>query len=233
MIECIILAGGLGTRLQQVVNDRPKCLAPVAGRPFLSYLLFYLKRQHVDHVVLSLGYKHEWVEEWLSHESFDFKITTVVEQQPLGTGGGIRLALQKTTEASVFVVNGDTFFPVSFSSMLQWHRQRNVKATIALKKMEHFDRYGTVSVDQDGIITAFHEKQFCESGWINGGVYLLQHHILDSFPEQFSFEQSFLSVEVAHRTLGGYVEDTYFIDIGIPDDYERANQELPHLIRSL
>ncbi|MGC9150907.1 MAG: nucleotidyltransferase family protein [Microbacter sp.] len=228
MMECIVLAGGLGTRLRHVVSDRPKCLAPVAGRPFLWYLMLYLKQQHVDHVILSLGYQHELVEEWLNQTSFDMKITTIVEHQPLGTGGGIRLALNGTTEASVFVVNGDTFFPVSLPVMLQWHRQRQLKATIALKEMHRFNRYGHVSLNQNGVIEAFHEKQFCESGLINGGVYLLQRDVLNHYPEQFSFEQAFLSEEVAHHTLGGYVEDAYFIDIGIPEDYERANRELPH-----
>lgn len=233
MVECIVLAGGFGTRLQGVVNDRPKCLALVAGRPFLSYLLTYLKQQHVDHVILSLGYKHEMVEEWLSQNPYDGKITTVVENQPLGTGGGIRLAMKETTEDHVFVINGDTFFPVSFSSLFQWHCQRTLKATIALKMMQHFDRYGSVSVDQHGFIKAFHEKQFCESGLINGGVYLLQRDVLMPFPEKFSLEQEFLALEVSHHTIGGYVEDAYFIDIGIPEDYERANHELPALINLL
>ncbi|MBB3188751.1 nucleotidyltransferase family protein [Microbacter margulisiae] len=221
MRECIILAGGFGTRLQSVVNDRPKCLAPVNGRPFLEYLLAYLEQEHIQHAVLSLGYKHEKVEEWLASYNGELKITTVVEQEPLGTGGGIRLALQETRADQVYVVNGDTLFRVGLEQMLHQHRQGDNKATLALKPMQDFDRYGSVTFEK-GHITAFQEKRFCREGLINGGVYLLERDILADFPRKFSFEKEYLEVEAARNTIGGYVEDAYFIDIGIPEDYKRA-----------
>jgi D-glycero-alpha-D-manno-heptose 1-phosphate guanylyltransferase len=225
MTECIILAGGFGTRLQRVVNDRPKCLAPIGDKPFLEYLLSYLEQQGVKHVLLSLGYKHELVEEWLLRYQGSLHITTVVEMEPLGTGGGIKLALQQTTSASVFVVNGDTFFPVQLKELLRIHHNGKFKATLALKPLRDFNRYGSVELEGQ-CITAFHEKQFCADGLINGGVYVLQRNVLDFLPEKFSFEQDFLEKEIYHNTIGGYVEGTYFIDIGVPEDYEKAQKEL-------
>jgi D-glycero-alpha-D-manno-heptose 1-phosphate guanylyltransferase len=224
-MECIILAGGFGTHLQSVVNDRPKCLAPIVGTPFLEYLLIYLEKQGVEHVVLSLGYKHELVEEWLLEYRCGLHITTVIENDPLGTGGAIKLAMQQTSGTSVFVVNGDTFFPVQLDQLLYSHQKSGFKTTLGLKLLHHFDRYGSVEL-KGQCITAFHEKQFCERGFINGGVYLLQRDVLDHLPEKFSFEKDFLEKEIYHNTIGGYVEDAYFIDIGVPEDYKKAQKEL-------
>ncbi len=229
MTECIILAGGFGTRLQSVVNDRPKCLAPIGDNPFLEYLLSYIAQQGVQHVVLSLGYKHELVEEWLLGYQGSLHITTVVEKEPLGTGGGIRLALQHTSGTSVFVANGDTFFPVQLDKLLHIHQNGEFKATLALKPLRNFDRYGSVELKNQRII-AFREKQFCADGLINGGVYLLQRDVLDPLPEKFSFEQDFLEREIDRSTIGGVVEDAYFIDIGVPEDYERAQMELKEIV---
>ncbi len=225
MIECIILAGGFGTRLQSVVNDRPKCLASIGDNPFLKYLLSYLEKQGVQHVVLSLGYKHELVEDWLLEYQGPLHITTVVEKEPLGTGGGIKLALQQTSEFSVFVVNGDTFFPIQLKKLLHIHQNGRFKASLALKPLHDFDRYGSVELEGQRI-TTFHEKQFCADGLINGGVYLLQRDVLDHLPEKFSFEKDFLEKEIHYDTIGGYVENVYFIDIGVPEDYEKAQKEL-------
>ncbi len=229
MTECIILAGGFGTRLQSVVNDRPKCLATIGNNPFLEYLLSYLIQQGMQHVVLSLGYKHELVEEWLLGYQSSLHITTVVEKEPLGTGGGIKLALQQTSESSVFVVNGDTFFPIQLEKLLHIHQSREFKATLALKPLCDFDRYGSVEMKSHRI-TAFREKQFCTDGLINGGVYLLQRDVLNHFPEKFSFEKDFLEKEIRYDTIGGYVEDAYFIDIGVPEDYKRAQKELKGIV---
>lgn len=225
MTECIILAGGFGTRLQSVLSDRPKCLAPIGDKPFLAYLLLYLEQQHVQHVVLSLGYKHELVEEWLQCYHGSLKITTVIEKEPLGTGGGIKLALRQTSETSVFVINGDTFFPIQLSYLLQTHQQSGFKTTLALKPLRDFNRYGSVEVKNQRVF-AFHEKRFCADGLINGGVYVLQQDVLLHLPEKFSFETDFLEKEIYGNSIGGYVEDAYFIDIGVPEDYERAQKEL-------
>lgn len=226
-MEAIILAGGLGTRLSSVVSDVPKCMAPVNGEPFLNYILNYLEDQNCDHVILSLGYRHEAVTEWLRTKAFMFKISWVIEQEPLGTGGGIKRALNKSKEQQVFILNGDTIFRVDLKNMLTVVDEKT-KAVIALKPMERFERYGAVQLDDKGYIKAFEEKKLIESGLINAGVYLLNKDTADlkSFPDKFSFEKDFLEQESAKHTLKGCISIDYFIDIGVPEDYERAQKEL-------
>lgn len=229
-MECIILAGGLGTRLKDEVRDVPKCLAPVNGQPFLAYVLNYLESQFIDHVILSLGYKHDHVINWINSKAFTFKLDRVIEKEPLGTGGGIKLALNKAKEKEVFILNGDTLFNIDLREMKK-HLDNNVKAVIALKQMEDFERYGSVQLDADKRITAFKEKKAQKKGLINGGIYLLNTQLenLSSFPNRFSFEKDFLEQEVDNKTLKGYENDGYFIDIGIPEDYHRAQTELNNL----
>ncbi len=229
-MECILLAGGLGTRLSGVVSDVPKCMAPVAGEPFLFYILRYLERQQADHVIFSLGYKSEVVVEWLRQKAFTFKVSWVIEKEPLGTGGGIKLALQKSKEDHVFLLNGDTFFNVNLKQMRTAFRDTH-KAMLALKPMENYDRYGSVSLNEDGTVIAFEEKQYKQKGLINGGIYLLNKakENLGTFPSRFSFEQDFLTPQQEKNTLQGFLSDGYFIDIGIPEDYYRAQDELKDL----
>ncbi|MBR5055876.1 MAG: HAD-IIIA family hydrolase [Bacteroidales bacterium] len=224
-MECVVLAGGMGTRLRSVVADLPKCMAPVAGKPFLHYIVESLETAGFDHIIFSLGYKHEAIEEWIAGRKGSARITYVVETEPMGTGGGVRYALSQATEKDVFVLNGDTYFDVSYRKMLARHKASGAVATLALKPMEYFDRYGEVAVDTTGHITAFREKRPCEEGLINGGVYVIRRDALDVLPEKFSIEKEFFEKEVSRGTLAGFVSDGYFIDIGIPEDYERAQEE--------
>lgn len=225
-MECIILAGGLGTRLSGVVSDVPKCMAPVAGAPFLAHILQYLEQQMADHVILSLGYKSEVVIDYLRQKAFTFKTSWVLEPEPLGTGGGIRRALLKSRAKQTFILNGDTMFAVDLRAMQQAFDPSH-KAMLALKPMKDFERYGSVQMNASGSITAFEEKQFREEGLINGGIYLLnkEKENLDAFPEKFSFEKDFLEPEAGKDSLQGFVSDTYFIDIGIPEDYYKAQED--------
>lgn len=226
-MECIILAGGRGTRLQSVVADVPKCMAPVNGQPFLHYICNYLEAQKCDRVILSLGYKHEHVLDWLKTQNRNFSIDHVIEDEPLGTGGGIQLAIKKAKEDNTFVLNGDTMFRTDLTAMFTSHQANNADTTLALKPMLQFERYGAVSTDADGRINAFHEKQYCEKGLINGGIYLIrkERFLSKAFPEKFSMEQDYFEAYVAQEKLYGFVSDSYFIDIGIPADYQQAQQD--------
>lgn len=225
-MECIILAGGMGTRLRSVVSDVPKCMAPVAGKPFLYYLFTTLIESGFTHIILSLGYKHEVIEEWIASGSFPIAISSVTEDTPLGTGGAVKLALSRANEEEVFILNGDTFFEVSFTDMLTLHKQTRSAATLALKEMRQFDRYGVVDIEvPSNRILRFHEKQYCESGLINGGIYLINRRELDGYPAKFSLEKDFFEKQVSSSTLSGYISNGYFIDIGIPEDYERAQTD--------
>jgi D-glycero-alpha-D-manno-heptose 1-phosphate guanylyltransferase len=223
MIECIVLAGGLGTRLSSVVSDVPKCMAPVAGKPFLAHLLNYLESQFVDHVILSLGYKAEVVIDYLRNKAYTFKVSWVIEKDPLGTGGGIKLALGKCKTDSVFVLNGDTMFKVDMRGMLL-AKPDNVAIIMALKPMHNYERYGTVLLNEQGRVIAFQEKQYKESGLINGGVYLCKNlkEALSNYASAFSFERDFLELQMDNYLMHGFESDAYFIDIGIPEDYAQA-----------
>ena len=231
MKECIILAGGLGTRLQSVVSDVPKCMAEVAGKPFLSYLFDYAKNQQFDHLIHSLGYKSEVVLQWLDGKSYPFKISYVVEDSPLGTGGAIKLAFDKVETDKAFIFNGDTFFGVDTTLLAEFHKEKNAMISLALKPMTNFDRYGSVDLDKGERIIRFNEKQHCAKGLINGGVYVINKNLFStlSLPEKFSFEKDVMEMHINDIPSYGCVQDGYFIDIGIPSDFTKANQDFKNL----
>ncbi|MGZ3952944.1 MAG: sugar phosphate nucleotidyltransferase, partial [Flavisolibacter sp.] len=144
--EAIILAGGLGTRLRSTVPDLPKCMAPVAGKPFLSYVIDYLRMQGVERFIFSLGYRWGLIEEFLQKEYATLDYTSIIEEEPLGTGGAIRLAVQKAVSNQVLIANGDTLFKVNTKEVFESHEANNSECTLALKPMQNFDRYGVVEV---------------------------------------------------------------------------------------
>lgn len=222
--ECIILAGGLGTRLRESIGLIPKCIAPVANRPFLHYLLDYLSKAGAGRIVLSLGYKSEIIIDWLKHVHYPFVIDWVVEQEALGTGGGIHLALAQCSTDHVFVLNGDTMFTINLNKLLHRHQQSGAETTIALKEMLNIDRYGTVQLADDGTVISFKEKGPVQSGLINGGIYLINRKTFmqRSLPGRFSFEKDYLEQAVSEGCIYGLACDAYFIDIGVPRDYQQV-----------
>jgi D-glycero-alpha-D-manno-heptose 1-phosphate guanylyltransferase len=230
-MECIVLAGGLGTRLRTVVNDLPKCMAPVSGKPFLYYILKDLESKNIQHVILALGYKCDVIINWLVETNWQFKVSYIIEKEPLGTGGAIKLALKKTIGKNVLIMNGDSFFVFNLKQMLQMHESTNAAITIALKEMYQFSRYGNVTITQNNTIIAFDEKKFCEKGFINGGVYIIdtEKNIFIDCKQKFSFEKDVLQNICCTQLLNGFVSEGYFIDIGIPEDFAKANLEFSTL----
>lgn len=227
--EVIILAGGAGTRLRSVVGNTPKPMAEVAGRPFLTYLLDFLVSANVSHVVLSIGYLCEQIMDYFHDNYQGMQVTYAIEDEPLGTGGAIREAFNYTSEENVLVLNGDTYFPVNLNDMMKAHCASGCEMSMALKLMHDYDRYGAVLYSEQRI-TGFSEKGYYSQGYINGGVYLLHRSLLDKFPpmRRFSFESDFLEPLVNQISVCPFVGDAYFIDIGIPEDYQRAQTELPN-----
>lgn len=226
--EAIILAGGLGTRLREAVPDLPKCMAPVAGKPFLSYVIDALRMQGIQTFIFSLGYRSEIIESYLSQEYPTLDYKTVLEKEPLGTGGAIRLALQSASGYDVLIANGDTLFKTDLAKMSRLHFEQKAECTLALKPMKDFDRYGVVEINGEGRVLSFREKQYYSEGLINGGLYLLNREKFERyhFPEIFSFEKDYLEKHFTKGQFYGSVQEGYFIDIGIPGDYERAQTEL-------
>ncbi|WP_059006515.1 D-glycero-D-manno-heptose 1-phosphate guanosyltransferase [Campylobacter coli] len=216
-MQAIVLAGGLGTRLRSVVQDLPKPMAPINGKPFLAFVLEYLKKQGITEIILSVSYKYELIQEYFKDEFYGMKIHYNIEKELLGTGGAIKDAL-KLVKNEVYVVNGDTFFDIDLKKLVL----NGSKICIALKQMQNFDRYGTVNVDEQGIVTSFEEKVFKKQGLINGGIYLLKKDIFNEFSleKKFSFEE-FLQENYKLLKIQTQIFDDYFIDIGIPEDYRR------------
>jgi len=226
-MEAIILAGGMGTRLQEVVSDLPKPMAPVNGKPFLHYLFLWLEEFKIEKVIISAGYKSEAIVSYFGDLFNEIAIEYAIEEKPLGTGGAVKYALQKTTGNEVIIVNGDTYFPVNLDNLSAFHYDNRNTFSVALKRMKDFSRYGSV-ICKGNTIRKFNEKSFCKEGLINGGIYIANRSLLESarFPEVFSLEKDFLEKEAATGKLKCQVYDASFIDIGIPEDYLKAQSFL-------
>ena len=226
--EAIILAGGLGTRLRSVVSELPKCMAPVAGKPFLHYVIAHLQKQGVDEFIFSVGYMYEAIESYLKKDHPKLNYQLSIEEEPLGTGGAIKSSCQKAIEKNVLVLNGDTMFSIDINKLSEQHLNHHAECTLSLKPMKEFDRYGVVELHHDLTISSFKEKQFYHKGLINGGVYALNvsKFLHEDLPEKFSFEKDYLEKYFTERSMYGCIQDEYFIDIGIPEDFARAQIEM-------
>ncbi len=223
----IILAGGLGTRLRSVVSNVPKCMAPVAGKPFLYYVINYLQSQGIEQFIFSVGYKSDMIVEYVSEQFPNLNNQFSIEDEPLGTGGAVKLACRLVKDENVLLLNGDTLFKINLSELATLHIEKNADCSLCLKPMKDFDRYGVVELNNDLAVSAFKEKKAYKTGLINGGVYLLKTSTFlnEDLPEKFSFEKEYLEAFVGERKMYGKVQDEYFIDIGIPEDFERAKRE--------
>ena len=234
-MEAIILAGGFGTRLRSVVSDKPKVLAMVAGKPFLFLLINYLQRQGITRIVFSLGYLFEQVESFLSENYPSLDYVTIVEDEPLGTGGAIKLCLQHVQSDNVLIVNGDTFFDLDLPGYFKNHINKDADCSIALTPCSNFDRYGSVLLDNEQRIIEFVEKKYCSYGLINTGLILLKvariKSMLENREAPFSFEADFLAKELENVLVVGHISDGYFIDIGIPEDFTKAQSQLSYLAK--
>jgi D-glycero-alpha-D-manno-heptose 1-phosphate guanylyltransferase len=226
--EAIILAGGLGTRLRDAVPDLPKCMAPVNGKPFIFFLVKHLEQQGIKHFIFSLGFRSEAFIQYLSELLPSGNYELAIETEPLGTGGAIQFAGSYARVENVLVVNGDSLFKADLALLAEFHEAHNSYCTLALKPMQDFDRFGSVELNEDDSIASFQEKKHYEEGLINGGVYIvnIKRFLQEVFPERFSFETDYLQTYYVHGKIYGMIQDAYFIDIGIPEDYLRAQKEL-------
>ncbi|PID94031.1 MAG: D-glycero-D-manno-heptose 1-phosphate guanosyltransferase [Bacteroidetes bacterium] len=226
--EAIILAGGFGTRLQKVVRDVPKPMAHIAGRPFLEYQLDYLIAQGIRRVIFSLGYLPEVIMSHFGDSYGSLHLCYAIEPEPLGTGGAIAFAAKQVEGEAFWVFNGDSLFEVDLQKMERFHFERHTDFTLALRAVDDVSRYGAVETDEMGIITRFQEKDTVpRKGVINGGIYLVNGaSFLGNAPEgKFSVEKTFFMPDDRPLSMAGIVSNGYFIDIGIPEDYQRAQHE--------
>jgi D-glycero-alpha-D-manno-heptose 1-phosphate guanylyltransferase len=229
MVEAIVLAGGLGTRLSAVVPDLPKSMAPVAGRPFLEILLGALERKGCNRVILSLGYRAEAVVEHFGDRFSGIDLVYEIERTPLGTGGALRRAMVQCQADHVVVLNGDTYLDLELDELeAQWQRGR--LPIIVARAVANTARYGRLDTAA-GQVLGFVEKGLAGPGLINAGAYLLPRGIVAEFPgdEAFSLEHDFLAAAVQRSTFECFLSRGHFIDIGVPEGYARAQVELAEL----
>lgn len=221
--EAIVLVGGLGTRLRAVVSDVPKPLAPVAGRPFVAWLLDRLAESGMRHVVLAAGYLAERVVDAVGLEWRGMQVEYSTEATPLGTGGAVRQACGRLRGDAVHVLNGDTFLRYDMRALEQTVHEAGADLGMALARVDDVARYGAV-VREGCRVDGFKEKGESGAGYINAGCYFLTSdaiHALSAEPS-FSFETRVLAPLVAAGRVCGFDATDGFIDIGVPEDYARA-----------
>lgn len=226
--DIIILAGGSGTRLREAIPDLPKPMAPVNNKPFLEYQLGYINSYGFKRVIFSTGYLGHVIEDFFGNRYKEIELAYAAEPRPMGTGGAIRFAFDQVQTPHFMVMNGDTLFNIDLDTFFQKHVERLAPVSVALRKVDDVSRYGSVKLNPDGLITDFAEKQTqTKEGLINGGTYLFATRFFKKLelPEVFSAEKELFPDLAKNEQLFGQAFDAYFLDIGIPGDYKRAQDE--------
>jgi NDP-sugar pyrophosphorylase family protein len=223
-VRAFVLCGGAGTRLRPVLADRPKSMALISGTPFLQLLLDRLRCEGVDDVILGTGYMAENIENYFgSGKKLAVRIRYSREDEPLGTGGALKLA-EPLISDPVLVLNGDSYVEWKLAPMLELFTAKHADVVMVLQAVADVTRYGTVELDHDGRVTKFIEKgSRAGPGLINAGVYLLRKQIVRDLPAgtAISLEKEIFP-RLLDRGVYGLISTGLFIDIGIPDDFERA-----------
>lgn len=230
-MKAIILAGGLGTRLRDIVKDVPKPMALVAGKPFLEYLVLQLMKWDISEIILSIGYKGDVIKTYFGNgKRFGVKFRYSEEKEPLGTGGAIRESLTYLDDKQFIVMNGDSFLNVDFHELVSCHYERHAKATIGLVHAQSTSRYGRVELNENGEVVRFLEKSPERDGLINGGVYIFRSEVFNGISSgNVSLEKEILPSLVNHG-LYGIIVHGFFIDIGVPHDYLALYKEPERLL---
>jgi D-glycero-alpha-D-manno-heptose 1-phosphate guanylyltransferase len=225
--EIIILAGGLATRLGVHLGQKPKCLAPIDTKPFLYHQIQYFLDQGIQSFIFALGKGHEQVVQYLERSWPELAYQLHIETEPLGTGGAVKACLALASDNTVWVANGDSFLDARLEPMASFHHMCGAACTLALADVPDCMRYGKVELGNDYRIRSFYEKGTAGSGLVNAGIYLLNRRIFHSYdvPGQSSLERDFLQKYVGEALFYGYRHRGFFIDIGTPEDLQRAQNE--------
>jgi D-glycero-alpha-D-manno-heptose 1-phosphate guanylyltransferase len=223
-VNVVILTGGKGTRLRSVLSDKPKVLAEVNSRPFLTYILDQLIKFDFREVVFCSGYMADAIGSYFGSHYKQLNIEYSREETPLGTGGALRHALPKLSSSILLVMNGDSYVDANLVTFVKSFSQKRLIAKMLLTEVDDVSRFGSVQFSNEMMITSFKEKGAQKGpGWINAGVYLLKKSLIEEIPEErfFSLEKD-LFPELSGRGLFGYCTNGDFIDIGTPDSYATA-----------
>jgi D-glycero-alpha-D-manno-heptose 1-phosphate guanylyltransferase len=227
VITAIILAGGMGTRLRETVPELPKPMAPVNGKPFIQYQFDYWIKQGITQFVISVGYKKEVIMDYFGKSYRNTQLIYAVEEEPLGTGGGLLLASQQINSEMFLVLNGDTFFEVDLNTLQKYHAAKASDWTFSLFRSNENGRYKRLEVNAHGEINSLKSRTGQIGELANGGVYLVNPKILEKIPnrigQKLSLEDELLpELLAAGSKFTGIEFSGAFIDIGIPKDYLRA-----------
>jgi mannose-1-phosphate guanylyltransferase len=230
-VQAVVLAGGEGTRLRPLTLTTPKPVMPFAGRPFLTFMLDWLERHGVDDVILSCGFMSDAVEAVLGDAHGGMRLRYVHEDEPLGTAGPLRLALDAgvLSEERLYVLNGDVLTDMDLTAQREQHERTGARATLALVAVEDTSSYGVVPTDEDGAVLAFLEKEAgpAPTDRINAGAYLLERDVIEAIPpgRAVSIEREVFPGLVGEG-LYGYMAAGYWVDIGTPERYLEATWDL-------
>ena len=229
-MQALVLSGGEGTRLRPLTYTTPKAVMPLAGRPFLTFMLDWLHGHGVDDVVLSCGFLSAGVRRVLGDIYQGMRLRYVVEEEPLGTAGPVRLALEEgILEDRLIVANGDVLTDIDLTAQIAWHEERGARATLALVEVDDTSSYGVVPTDADGRVEAFLEKSAdAPTNRINAGVYVLERDVIEAIPSgrPVSFEREIFPSLAGESLYGYHPEAPYWIDIGTPERYLEATWDL-------
>lgn len=223
-ITPVILAGGKGSRLKQVLKDYPKVLAEINGKPFLTYLFEVLLKHSFENVILCTGYRADLLSEKFQSGYRNLKVLFSPEETPLGTGGAIRLALPQVKTEKIMIFNGDSFTRFDLPAFIEWHEKKNLEISMLATRIEDVSRFGCVKLENNGEISSFVEKgETNGEGLINAGIYLIKKELLNCIPtgKEYSLEKEFFP-KFIRRGLFGFKCDGPFIDIGTPQSFATA-----------
>jgi len=230
-MEAVVLAGGFGTRLRQLVTEVPKPMAPIAGHPFLEILLSFLVNKNFKRIILSLGFEAEKIFSHFGNKYKGMDLVYEIESTPLGTGGAVRAALQHCYEDHTYIFNGDTFLDLEISQVeASW--QEHCGTIIVAREVPDTSRFGRLDI-VNGRVIGFKEKGLTGPGVINAGCYVLPRYCLNDYDvgKQFSLEADFFAAFVMKENVNAFITHGHFIDIGVPEDYFRAQTELAPYIQ--
>jgi len=235
-MQILVLAGGLGTRLKRIAKSIPKVMLNIEEKPFLEYLILQLKKYNLNNIILCTGYLKEKIEGYFgSGNNLGVNIFYSEESKPLGTGGAIKFAENLIEEDDFIVMNGDSLFDINLYELIDYHLKKKALATMALTKVKNKSRYGSVELSKDNKIKSFVEKlESSHFNLINGGIYILNRKIFEFIPEEKKIS---LENDIFPKLIGkgfyGFHFDNYFIDIGIPEDYRKLQENPENLFELL
>jgi D-glycero-alpha-D-manno-heptose 1-phosphate guanylyltransferase len=227
-IDAVILTGGQGTRLRSVVNDRPKTMAEIDGRPFLDLVLDHLSDAGFNRFILCVGYRADYITQYYAEgHTRSCRIIFSRETFPLGTAGAVKNAEPLIASDPFLVVNGDSFCPADLAGFTKAHEKRSAQASMVLTHMSSTEDYGSIEIDGDDRIVQFREKAGAGAPWVNAGIYLFNRKVLSLIPlSTFSSLEHDVFPRLAGRAFFGYTTAAPLIDIGTPERYEEAQRVL-------